>query len=95
MIRRAQNGDEDAFNTLVKKNSGLVATVAKKYTNNGIPLDDLIQEGRLGLVKAINYFDLNIDGKLSTYAIWWIKQKIERSILNNGETIRIPVHMNY
>lgn len=94
LIRRAQNGDEDAFNTLVKKNSGLVATVAKKYTNNGIPLDDLIQEGRLGLVKAINYFDLNIDGKLSTYAIWWIKQKIERSILNNGETIRIPVHMN-
>jgi len=84
---------EQAWEHLVKANTRLVVSVAKKYMGRGVPFLDLIQEGNLGLIKAVEKFDYSRGFRFSTYATWWIRQSITRSIADQGRTIRIPVHM--
>ncbi len=91
-IRIADN-DQDAKNKLTRANLRLVVSIAKKYTGRGMMFLDLIQEGNLGLIKAVDKFDYRKGFKFSTYATWWIRQAITRSIADQGRTIRIPVHM--
>ena len=92
---RAAHGDlRKARDTLVTSNLRLVFSVAKKYTNRPLPILDLVQEGNIGLMRAIEKFDYRRGWKFSTYAIWWIKQSISRSIADHGRTIRLPVHLH-
>lgn len=84
---------EQAWEHLIKANTRLVVSVAKKYMGMGVPFLDLIQEGNLGLMKAVEKFDYSRGFRFSTYATWWIRQSITRSIADQGRTIRIPVHM--
>ena len=90
----AAQGDQQAIDTLVTSNLRLVVSIAKRYVGFGIQLMDLIQEGNIGLMKAISKFDYTKGFKLSTYATWWIRQAITRSIADNSRNIRIPVHLN-
>lgn len=92
LANKAHNGDTEAYNKLYECNLKLVVSIAKKYKMNGISLLDLIQEGNIGLGKAIEAFDTSKGYKLSTYATWWIKQCITRYIMNNSRSIRLPVH---
>ena len=94
VFKRIENGDVKAIDEMVTRNLRLVVSIAKKYIGNGVPFLDLIQEGNLGLLKAIERFDYKKGFKFSTYATWWIKQSITRCIANQSRTIRIPVHMN-
>lgn len=94
LILRAQSGDVSAQNALVTHNQKLVAKIAYKFVTDGLEIDDLIQEGNLGILRAIEKFDLSTGNKFSTYATWWIKQFIRRYIDNHSLTIRIPVHMH-
>jgi RNA polymerase sigma factor (sigma-70 family) len=91
-LRRQVKGGEDAERTFVQSNLRLVVSIAKKYQASGLPLLDLVQEGNLGLIHAVEKFDWRKGFKFSTYATWWIRQAITRGIANTGRTIRLPVH---
>ena len=92
-LREVMNDGEQAWEHLIKANTRLVVSIAKRYVGRGVPFLDLIQEGNLGLIKAVEKFDYQRGFRFSTYATWWIRQSITRSIADYGRTIRIPVHM--
>ena len=90
---RIKNGDKEARSHMIRANLRLVVKIAQDYSGYGLPVADLISEGNLGLMKAVERFDPEKGGKLSTYAAWWIKQSIKRALANQSKTIRLPVHM--
>lgn len=94
LAKRIEEGDEVAKQTLAESNLRLVVSIAKRYVGRGLSFLDLIQEGNLGLIKAVDKFDYSKGFKFSTYATWWIRQAITRSIADQSRTIRIPVHMS-
>lgn len=93
LAERIKNGDKEARDQMIAANLRLVVKIAYDYNNFGLPLLDLISEGNIGLIKAVERFDPSKGGKLSTYAAWWIKQSIKRALANQGKTIRLPVHL--
>ena len=93
LARRIRRGDKAARDHMIKANLRLVVKIAMDYKDFGLPLLDLISEGNIGLVKAVERFDPRKGGKLSTYAAWWIKQSIKRALANQSKTIRLPVHL--
>lgn len=93
LARKIKRGDAQARAQMVRSNLRLVVKIARDYANLGLPLMDLISEGNIGLMKAVERFDPKKGGKLSTYAAWWIKQSIKRALANQSKTIRLPVHL--
>ncbi|MGH3043175.1 MAG: sigma-70 family RNA polymerase sigma factor [Gaiellaceae bacterium] len=93
LARRKDEGDEWAKRRLIECNLRLVMSITRNYVNSGVPLLDLIQEGNLGLIRAVEKFDYRMGFKLSTYATWWIRQAVTRAIADQGRTIRLPVHV--
>jgi len=93
LARRKDEGDEAAKRRLIESNLRLVMSITRNYTKAGVPLLDLIQEGNLGLIRAVEKFDYKMGYKLSTYATWWIRQAVTRALADQGRTIRLPVHV--
>jgi len=93
LARRKDEGDEDAKRRLIERNLRLVMSITRNYTKAGVPLLDLIQEGNLGLIRAVEKFDYRMGYKLSTYATWWIRQAVTRALADQGRIIRLPVHV--
>ncbi len=93
LARRIRRGDKAARDHMIRANLRLVVKIAMDYKDFGLPLLDLISEGNIGLIKAVERFDPRKGGKLSTYAAWWIKQSIKRALANQSKTIRLPVHL--
>lgn len=93
LAKRIRKGDKAARDHMIKANLRLVVKIAMDYKDFGLPLLDLISEGNIGLIKAVERFDPRKGGKLSTYAAWWIKQSIKRALANQSKTIRLPVHL--
>ena len=91
--RRAQRGDESARQRMIESNLRLVVKIARRYINRGLPFLDLIEEGNLGLIHAVKKFDPERGFRFSTYATWWIRQTIERAIMNQSGTVRLPIHI--
>jgi len=94
LSRRIKKGDEQARKNMIRSNLRLVINIAKKYTYLGIPLMDLIEEGNLGLMKAVDKFNPRKGFRFSTYGAWWIRQSITRAMVEQGRLIRVPVYMN-
>ena len=94
LCERINSGDNNAKNELIEANLRLVVSIAKRYINSGMPLEDLIQEGNAGLIKAVEKYDASKGYRFSTYATWWIRQSITRGIADQSRVIRIPVHMH-
>src|SRR5881409_2376935 len=93
LAAKIKKGDREARALMIRSNLRLVVKIAHDYANLGLPLLDLISEGNIGLMKAVERFDPAKGGKLSTYAAWWIKQSIKRALANQSKTIRLPVHV--
>jgi RNA polymerase primary sigma factor len=94
LAKRVERGDLEAKNRMITSNLRLVVSVARRYQGHGLPLGDLIQEGMIGLVRAVEKFDWRRGFKFSTYAVWWIRQAVQRAVANQSRTIRLPVHVN-
>jgi RNA polymerase primary sigma factor len=94
LARRIEEGDNEARDHMVRANLRLVVNIARSYTGKGLGLQDLIAEGNLGLLRAVEGFDPSMNTRFSTYASYWIKQSIKRAVINTGKTIRIPAYMN-
>ncbi|MCL1861674.1 MAG: RNA polymerase sigma factor RpoS [Proteobacteria bacterium] len=94
LARRVRAGDFEARQTMIERNLRLVVNIAKRYLNRGIPLLDLVEEGNLGLIHALEKFEPERGFRFSTYATWWIRQGIEHAIMSQARTIRLPVHVN-
>ena len=93
LAARIAKGDTEAREIMITSNLRLVVKIAQEYSNLGLSVLDLINEGNMGLMKAVERFDPSKGGKLSTYASWWIKQAIKRALANQSKTIRLPVHL--
>ena len=94
LAQKVESGDAAARNKMIESNLRLVVKNAKRYINRGLPLLDLIEEGNLGLIKSVERFKLDRECRFSTYATWWIRQSIERALINQSRTIRLPVHVH-
>ncbi|WP_233189420.1 sigma-70 family RNA polymerase sigma factor [Geothermobacter hydrogeniphilus] len=94
LARRISTGDMAARDRMIESNLRLVVKIAKRYMNRGLPFLDLIEEGNMGLIKAVERFKLSKECRFSTYATWWIRQSIERALVNQSRTIRLPVHVS-
>jgi RNA polymerase sigma factor (sigma-70 family) len=94
LARRISQGDMAARDRMIESNLRLVVKIAKRYMNRGLPFLDLIEEGNMGLIKAVERFKLSKECRFSTYATWWIRQSIERALVNQSRTIRLPVHVS-
>jgi len=93
LANQIKEGDDAARTTMINANLRLVVKIARRYMNPNVPLEDLIEEGNIGLMRAVEKFDPEHECRFSTYATWWIRQSIERSIMNQAHTIRVPVHV--
>lgn len=94
LATRVEAGDEQARAKMIESNLRLVVKIAKRYMNRGLPFLDLIEEGNMGLIKAVERFQVEKECRFSTYATWWIRQSIERALVNQSRTIRLPVHVS-
>jgi RNA polymerase nonessential primary-like sigma factor len=93
--KRIAEGDQDARRSMIEANLRLVVAIGKKYINHGLSFSDIIEEGNIGLVRAVDKFQYSRGFKFSTYAVWWIRQAIQRAIVNKASTIRLPIHVSH